>query len=66
VIKMNREQELYFKYLKDFMEGSLDTSNLITMFWVALREGGVYVPELRQVIIIPTKLRGRIRRERMG
>jgi hypothetical protein len=40
---MNRNEKAYYRNLRE----SMGTLNLIAVFWLACREGGILVPELR-------------------
>ena len=61
---MNSKTDISRKSLRDFMAGSMHTMNLITMFGLACREGGIFIPELNLVTCSEAKAHGKGKRVR--
>jgi len=59
---MNRKNDIYSRHLRECVTESMGTLNLITVFWLASREGGFLVPALRPVGVYGAKPQGRVRR----
>ena len=59
---MNSTTNMYTRHLREFMTGSLTTMNLITMFWLASREGGVQMPEMKTKGLRGQEVHGRNRK----
>ena len=59
---MSRKQTRAERGLRDWMAGSLDTMNMITMFWLTCREAEVWEPDLKFVWAHAQKAHGRPRK----